>query len=106
MWRGLEYNSDYITTQAMYVQRNDDERFSRNHCRHRKALSVTQLCARVHACVGDLLTQLAKRMRRIMLSVASLAPPYFSTLSHTLHDFRKTVTEHKMCTVIFSTAFI
>jgi hypothetical protein len=30
-----------------------------------------------------------KRMRLIMLSsVASLAPPYFSTLFHNRHDFR------------------
>jgi hypothetical protein len=106
MWRGLDYNSDYMTTQARYVQRND-ERQSRNHCRRRKAPSVTQLCARVHACVGALLTQLAMRMRRIMFSsVASLALPSLSTLSHKRCDFRKTVTEHKMCIVIFSTAFI
>ena len=37
-------------------------------------------------------------MRRIkLLSVASLAVHYLSTLSHKWYDFRKTVTEHTMC---------
>ena len=30
----------------------------------------------------------------------------FSTLSHKLQDFRKNVTEHKMCVLIFSTPFV
>jgi hypothetical protein len=43
-----------------------------------------------------LVTRQAKRMRRIILSsVARLALTYFSTLYHKLHDFRKTITEHK-----------
>ena len=46
----------------------------------------------------------AKRMRHIILSsVSSLVPPYLSTLCHKRHDFRKKVTEHKMCVLILST---
>jgi hypothetical protein len=36
----------------------------------------------------------------------SLPPPCFSALSHKRHDFRKQVTEHKMCVLIFYTHFI
>jgi hypothetical protein len=37
----------------------------------------------------------------ILSSAFSLAPPYFSTLSHKRHDFPKKGTEHKMFIFIF-----
>ena len=42
----------------------------------------------------------------ILSSVACPTLQYFSTLSHKRREFRKKVTEHKTCAVIFSTTFI
>jgi len=45
-------------------------------------------------------------MRRIILSCAAcLALPYFPTLSHKRHDFRKNIIECKMCVLVFSATF-
>ena len=54
-----------------------------------------------------LLIQHATRMRHIVTSFATpLAPPYFSTLSHTRHGCRQKVIERKMCFLNFYTNFM
>ena len=55
-----------------------------------------------------LVIQHVKHMCYIMLSyMACMAPPYFSMLSsHKLRDLRKTLSEHKMCVLIFSTTYV
>ena len=78
---------------------------SRNYCCRGKAISIKySLC--VYAYV-DVIIKHAKRMRHIVLSVPCLDVPYFPTLSHERHNFRKKkVIEHKMCVLIFSTTFL
>jgi hypothetical protein len=80
-------------------KRNIEARWCKHFCCG-KAISITY-----SECVFvALVIQHAMRMRRFILSpAASLAVPYFSTLSHKRYDFRKKkITEYEMRVLIFS----
>ena len=56
---------------------------------------------RVLACLKPYVSSV-QRACAILTSVASLAPAYFSALSHKRHNSRKKVSEDKKCNLIFS----
>ena len=62
--------------------------------------------ARARACAFARVVLFSMPCADAIWSVSYLTPPYFSALSHKRYDFRKNVTEHKMCVLIFSTTFI
>jgi hypothetical protein len=56
-----------------------------------------------HVCVAS---RMQCGMRHIFICGLSGSVLYFSTLSHKRYEFRKKVTEYKMCVLIFSTTFV
>ena len=76
---------------------------SREHFCRGKAVNITYS----ETVYVVLVIQHAMRMLHIILPpVPCLGLPYFSTLSHIRHDFKKNDIRHKMCALIFSTTFI
>jgi hypothetical protein len=70
--------------------------------KNKKYYSFVCVCLRV-----VLLIEHVMQVHHIVLSfVASLAPPYFLTLSHKWYNFLKTVIEHKMHVLVFSTTSV
>ena len=101
-----------LTRQAMYVQRNIEARSRIIVAVEKQHFMCVYVCPGAWACACacvhvTLLIQHAIRIRHIVTSlVPPLAPPYFSTLCHKWHDFRKKVIELKMCVLIFSITFV
>jgi hypothetical protein len=68
-------------------------------------------CVRVHGCPGVYMcvrsvALLIRHGSTVLSLVASMTPPYFSTLSHNGNDFREKIMEHKMHVPIFPRTFI
>ena len=83
-----------------------NEAHARDQCCRGKSTNITYseaVC--VHACVASVIQRTKRMYHTISSSVASPVLSCFSTVTHQRHDFRKYVTECKMCVVIFSTTF-
>ena len=108
-------------TMAKHNKTGNTEARSRNQICSGKAVIIAHFgaCTRVNqrVCVwvwlhgrGRVLsrvwTYLFSMQRACAIFAAFLAPPHFLTLPHKRHDFRKKITEHKMCVLIFCTRFI
>ena len=86
------------TRQTVHVYRITEARLW-SHCCCGNAMSIT--------CSECGFVALVMQSASALLSyVAFPAVPYFCTLPRTRHDYRKNFIEHKMCVLIFFTAFI
>ena len=85
------------------MYKRNTEAISRNrHCRG-KTKSI-----KYSACVFVALVIRHEKSMLLMIfsSVACLAMPYFSTLSHKSRDFRENMIERKMYVLLFPTSFV
>jgi len=93
----------HLKSEMEMIQHNSIQARSSNRCSRGKPISITH-----SECVSiTLVIQYTKRMRRIISSLASLTPTYFSTLSHITHNpwGRGVVIDHKICVLHVSTMF-
>ena len=87
--------------ERQFTYKGKTEMRSRDHFCCAKARTIAHFLSKCSFC-----SQHVKRMRSITLSsVVCLVLPYFYTLSHKQHDFRKKGFAHKMCVLIFFAKF-